>query len=162
MIRKAQFEAMGLAVVVVLISLGMFILLFFSLRSPTDFVNRYYYEELGQNTIEAVLISNVEPPTGTCQSTFSDLIQDVAVRHTDSCGAPSAELLQAGLDKVLTATLEQKGLRYKFTIVDADNTKYYERGACDITKEQHDTPGMESLPFFPVTIVNVTLYVCSS
>jgi len=152
---KAQFEAMGLAIVVVLISLGMFFLLFFSLGKPADFGDRYNREQLSQNVVDSMLKTQVEG----CTSTIRDLIEDIVVLNRDVCGPTSKDKLDLAAQKILNATLTDRGYVFEFTITSSQQ-EIYHYGNCNHTMEDTDAPGKQNLTFFPSGSANVNLWMC--
>ena len=153
--KHAQFEAMGLAVIVVLIALGMFLLLFFSTSERADFGQRYNREQLSQNVVDSMLKTQVEG----CKNTVRDLIEDIVVHNRDICGASSQEHLENASRAILDATLTQRGYLFEFVITGQSST-IYRYGNCDHNQEDTDAPGKQNLTFFPSGSANVNLWMC--
>ncbi len=159
--RKGQFEAMGLAMIVVLVSLGMFLMLFFTLNDKKgDFVGRFDSEQLGQNTIDALLKTNIADPA-CAASDVADIIEDVVVLQRNPCSRPSDEILKEIVETILAETLTNDDIPYAFTIT-ADNTLILKSGACDVSQYQIDRPGEQTLTLFPsLTKVRIELSICA-
>lgn len=152
---------MGLAVVVILVSLGMFFLLFFTMKDQTDFVTRFNNEQIAQNTVDALLKTNVLG-CSTSGMTMSDIIEDVVVRKQDPCFKTSNETLYEVTGIVLEKTLAERGWDYEFIINDV-NGIIYENKTCNHQNinVQTDRPGVQTLRYFPSMVeVNVTLWIC--
>ena len=108
---RAQMEMFGLAVIVVMITLGFLFVITFRAAAPkAEFQKDYTYDELAQNFVNSVISVNVRE-CGTTRITVSDLIkycnkgEDVTYR----CGGQDAcLLLNSTLKTILSRTLESR------------------------------------------------------
>jgi len=156
---KAQFEAMGLAVIVVLVSLGMIFLLYFSFDEDADVVERYGNEQLAQNVVNAMLDTNA----AECDLDVADLLEDVTVWKRNPCG-DSLQKIQEARNAVLEATLGRRNIAYNFTVLRHDGSVVEvldEKITCSFLQNQRDTPGRRTLTFYPAPQkATVILSIC--
>src|SRR3989344_1214785 len=109
---------MGLAVIVVLISLGFFLIVQFMISSSAErATDEFTRETLAENTVRAMVLT-----TTTChEMDMTRLIQDCAsVEEIDCHGSTSCEFVEDVADELLRKTLEARGKDYEFTIVSGD------------------------------------------
>ncbi len=161
---KGQFEAMGLAIIVVLISLGMFFMLFFSLREESDFSDRYNREQASQNFVDAFIKTNANE---RCGATMQQLILDAAVMKRDPCGLDSKDILTDASLYMLNATFDSEGIPYDFSItVSGEDEPLVEHKTC-ISRasgnqaSENDKPGIQDIPLLPTSkTATLTLVLC--
>ncbi|MFH1174708.1 MAG: hypothetical protein V1725_06235 [archaeon] len=121
---KAQMEIMGLAVIVVLIALGIFI--FIGLSARFGEVNQivkpeaYNDERLATTYVDALLRTSVP----SCHALHVDeLLRDCALNNR-TCGAlGSCELVQLVIENVTNATLDVWGKNYSLNVTYPLGTK---------------------------------------
>jgi hypothetical protein len=159
---KAQFEAMGLAVIVVLVSVGMLLVVYFSFDSTESLSQRYENEQLSQNVIEAMLKTSIKD----CSLTVADTIEDIGIYNRNPCG-DSKERLKEAADTILNETLDARGRSYYFVVREADannlptETVYYTGGNCDVSSASTDGAGHQPLRLYPSPkTVIVALWIC--
>jgi len=109
--KKAQMEIMGLAIIVVLLSVGMLFAVSYMVRRPqSDIKKTYTYSETASNLLGAVLKTSSD----CSQTTFSELFYDCGrggiLRCTEDQN--SCEYLEENMQKILDATL--KNIKYEF------------------------------------------------
>jgi len=121
--KKAQTEAIGLAVIVILISLAIIFALAFSLRQKPTIKETYLKAQLASNTLNALLKSDVECyDTAGNPYSMSDLIQDCIVywnqrqNQINCSGTPSQDFVQEKIDSLLSETLKEWKKSYNLTI----------------------------------------------
>jgi hypothetical protein len=154
---KGQFESMGLAIIVLLVTMGIVLFVVFGNDKPLDAAERYEKEQLAQNTVDAMLSTHVG--TQDCSLDFTDLIEDVALRGRNPCGN-SLELMDDMATTILTKTLEERGEPYQFTVMEGD-TMLYNKSTCDASTTENNKPGMQPIPLYPTgRVVEVTLWIC--
>jgi hypothetical protein len=157
---KAQFEAMGLAVIVVLISMGMLFMLFFSFDKETDVTERFGREQTAQNVVNALLDTSVEG----CPLDFNGLIEDAVVWQRNPCG-DSKEKIEEVANAILTPTLKDRSIPYEFTITQQSQNTISNVidpiSTCTPLLRQRDKPGRRMLSFYPSPQkATVTLSLC--
>lgn len=157
---KAQFEAMGLAVIVLLVSLGMLFLLYFSFDDDTDVTERYNREQQSQNIINALLDTSVQD----CRLDYADLIEDAVVWEQHPCGNSTQKLKEVA-DTILAETLTRRATQYDFSIVKQHGTSepevIYRNSTCTFRQTERDTAGVRTLTFYPAPQkAVVTLSIC--
>jgi hypothetical protein len=156
---KGQFEAMGLAVIVLLVSLGMIFLLYFSFDDDSDVVERYGNEQTAQNVVNAMLDTTAE----NCQLDIADLIEDSVVWQRNPCGDSLMKVREART-RILDETLTRRDINYNFTILRQDGTSatYIDSvSTCNARQTQNDAPGRRTLTFYPAPQkAIVILYIC--
>ena len=106
---------MGLAVIVVLISLGFFLIVQFMIASSGEATNdQFARRTLAQNTVNAMVLT-----TTTCREIdMTELIQDCASVQEINCqGIDSCAFVEDVADEILSKTLKAWGRDYEFTIV---------------------------------------------
>ncbi len=162
--RKSQMEMLGLALVVMLISIAMlFVVRFMVFDTPDEAKTDYTETELASNFISTLL----ETTASNCRDlTFTELFQDVASGMPPYSSCPEAskdtmQVLTESLTTILMNTFEIKGIGYEFNATtNGLNPVYvYHRGSC---------PGARTRRQFPIPvdasgaiILEVTLNICS-
>ncbi|MFC1728426.1 hypothetical protein ACFLZ7_03110 [Nanoarchaeota archaeon] len=112
--RKAQMEMMGLAIVVILLALGMFLLVrFMVLDEPTEVKKVFTAKELATNMISTTLKTDAG-----CKNMFiKDIIIDHAEYEAIDCnGMNATEYLSYSLGSIFNQTLTKWGRQYRFEI----------------------------------------------
>jgi preprotein translocase subunit YajC len=132
--KKAQLEIMGLAVVVILISLIiLFVIQFVILRPADDAQQQFAQEQLAANTVNAFVIT-----TTSCQGLdVTELIQDCAsFREVDCDGQTSCEFIKALASDITNETLKSWGKNYILTITSGQNQLLQvQNAACPASKD---------------------------
>jgi len=154
--KKAQTEAFGLAIVVILIFMGLFFVIKFQPKSAAqDERIKYTDQVIAQNMLTSILGLNT-----TCTLGMSDLIKDCyksKTLGTDAwiCdGKPSCEYVSKVSSNILKNTLEIWNKNYYFEIKGTGIKKEY--GTC----LGEITPGSQPLPLSDGTSVEVILNIC--
>lgn len=149
---------MGLAVIVVLISLGMFFMLFFSLKGNTDFPARYDREQTTQNFVDAFIKTNVE----NCGATIDDIILDMINRQNPCRSARTPEEILGNASKYMLEHTFADAVPYEFSITvsgEADPRVFF--STCPATATLRDKPGIQDIPLLPTTrVATVQLVWC--
>ncbi len=161
---RAQFEAMGLAIIVVLISLGLLVVLLFSVREETDAPERYRDQQLAQNIVDALLATSVKD----CPIDIADLIEDVVTTNRNPCNVPSEELLKSIVGTILSETLEKQDYHYAFLIredVDGATPILEIKKSCEpgLPEQETEEPGNQPITVYPtVQTYMILLYLCDT
>lgn len=161
--RRAQFEILGLAIVVVIISMGVFFLISLSLNSPSsDPQGQFFDEQYTQNMLDAYLkTTHPECPRYTIQDYYQFQIlpassPDSACSDQDPTDPAS---INSSLQEVFDTTiLQYQGVDYRFIVREnADNTCLqpicepdqvaFDYGECEPL--QTFSPGRQTIPKYP-------------
>jgi hypothetical protein len=118
--KKSQMEMMGIAIVVILISLGLvFVIRFMMLREPTQHGKEFAQSELAANFLNTFL-DTTAPPCSNLP--FSTLLRDCADYRPEgsiSCsGFYSCEYIRNVLVDLLDDTFGQWHIDYYFVVSD--------------------------------------------
>jgi len=110
-------EIMGLAIVVILVSLSMlFVVKWVALRKPKDYAYEYSSTELSSNVISTLLRTN----SRECSKlSFSELFQDCADQKLVECNGgtmSSCDYLQSKVAGILDQMLKDYGYDYNFIV----------------------------------------------
>ena len=121
MTKKSQMELMGLAIVVVLVTMIMvFVVARMVQTKPTDIREMYKSSELAANTINTLIDTN----TGCYDMTFLALYKDCAEGPNIFCGADSScAYAGAETSKILSSMLDDKSIKYRFKFLVNDDEK---------------------------------------
>lgn len=150
MTKKAQFEIMGIAVLVVIIMLGMLIFFVLSQSSREEnIVKQYSNAEFAQGFLEVLLKTNVNECKGYY---MEELIRDCASTNQISCTTSgdkdSCEKAEDTAKAMLDGTLKKYNKGYSFKAVKIVNQNEEElfpkiqQGSACIEKER---PGRQPL-----------------
>lgn len=111
--KKSQAEIVGLAIIVILITIGLlFFVKFGILNKKDDIKGSFIDSELANNMIDVLLKTTTD-----CKgSDVSDLFQDCAAFNNIDCdGMNSYEKLNETIDKIFSKTLEKWKKSYEFS-----------------------------------------------
>lgn len=149
--KKSQMEIMGLAIIIILISLGMiFVVKFVVLNKPTEFKKSFTQTELASNIINSFLRSTSSDCYGL---SMTELLQDCAQSKTITCedGLTSCAYVKEVATIIFSKTLVLWNLDYEFkTYVDEDSPIFKLGETCENDKVSK---------LFPVPTAVRTLYV---
>lgn len=115
MVKKAQMEILGIAVVVVIILVGlMFFFIFASSGSPTSIAADVAHTQIGANTINALLKT-----TTPCKKlAISELITDcIDGPSVDCSGKDSCVYAKEQINGILMDTLSKWGIDFQFSVL---------------------------------------------
>lgn len=170
MLKKSQMEIMGLAIIIILISLALiFTVRFVVLKKPIDIKKQYTQIELASNMINTLLRTTTED----CSSlSFTGLFQDCADNYnphdpiqsgTIVCdtGEKSCAYLQSKIPDIFDKTLEKWRVGYYFEAVVGTNTLVSDR--CDSCADE--ICPARTHKEFPIptgtTTINIKLDICA-
>jgi len=161
---KAQMEMLGLALVVMLISVAMlFVVKFMVFEKPEEIKTDYTETELASNFISTLLETTVP----TCRDlTFTEILQDVATSHVNTNCDPgygtTSDALEKNLTYILINTFEKWNIGYELNASTQSNLR---------TETHHlsgNCPGARTQRQFPIPVdasgaivLDVTLSICS-
>ena len=121
--KKAQFEMIGLAIVVMLVVLGMFIAIRFKMiEQPTDTQKEYSQTQLASNFLNTLILTNI-PDCG--DRLMRELLIDCADTRAINCpdGKDSCTKANETIDKILSQTLIKWQKKYLLTLRKTGNLK---------------------------------------
>ena len=174
--RKGQMEIMGLAIIVILISVVMlFAIRFVILREPAEYKKEYTQTELASNMLSTLLKT-----TSDCRGlSFTEIYQDCGNHHDDedfqfecSTDIGSCEYIKGKTGIILDSTLKGWNMGYKFIVRlndDTDPLTYDYGGVSSSTMswEEGGCPGVKKHKIYPIpidasgsNILYVTLDIC--
>tara|TARA_Y100000031_G_C8180085_1_gene366009 strand:- start:91 stop:585 length:495 start_codon:yes stop_codon:yes gene_type:complete len=110
--RKGQMELMGLALIVVIMVIALFMAIVFLARSPPSTVKEsFQYDQLATNFIVALL------KTSDCDVTVEKLIQDCSLQQRITCGGEtSCDQVKSTIQEIKNNTLDEWGLYYNLVV----------------------------------------------
>lgn len=115
--KKSQMEIMGLAIIMMLISVGALFYLVFALRPQSaDVKKTFVHSELASNTLNAVL----KVSTNCKGKSVLNLVIECTSSIQSGCdGASSCDKAKQVIDASLSKALKPRKLDYEFTSVRA-------------------------------------------
>lgn len=151
-------EIMGLAIIIILISLAMlFVIRFIAIKEPGELKKTYTHKELAANIANTILMTTAKDCKG---QDMTSLIQDCANNHPlgliecDDGTTRSCDYIDTVIQEILDKTLESWNKEYYLTIKSA---------GIDISKFGAPCPGAKtsSSPCCPIPIgIVVNLDIC--
>jgi len=113
MIKKAQAEIMGLAIIVILIIIGMFFLIKFLTIDTIDYKKQYTQAQLASNMITTFLST-----TSDCDGfSMTELLQDCNQDKSIICdGESSCDYVSLTAQQIFMETLEKWNVDYEFKV----------------------------------------------
>ncbi len=161
--KKAQLEIMGLAVVVILISLiVLFVVKFVVLREPKEIRKEYTEFDVSYSFINTLVNTNSPDCSGL---TFTELFKDCASPLTVNCGsfyADSCEYIEAKVTDMLSEALGKRQMSYSFMAYKNNDESVRvidpitAGGGCPLYRKSAPQP----LPAGGGGIINLRLDVC--
>ena len=136
MMKKAQTEIMGLAIVVILLVLGMtFVIRFMIDKEPIDFKKRYTQAEIASNMLNTFLKST----SRDCNElSMTELLQDCSHTKSIICqnGMLSCDYVEDTAQEVFGKTLETWNFDYELRVFrDIANPIFTLGLACPLSKK---------------------------
>ncbi len=164
--KRSQAEIMGLAIIVLLISVGfIFYVAFTVTKTPSRVAEVYKYDQMGENMVNALL----EITVPDCEDySIEQLISDCAMQERIRCPASSCDELRDVIETIFEGTLNHWYVSYYFTIKKDDNDimtpinagDYNEERSCDPENDETERPGWLPVSVFPYGDVIVRLDIC--
>lgn len=158
--KKSQLEIMGLAVIVILISLiVLFVVRFVVLKEPSQVREEYTEFDVSYSFINTLVNANVP----NCSDvSFKELFQDCAFSEIINCnGNTSCEYIEYELPIILNKSLGIQKMNYEFIAYRGNNES--DTIIDPIKGGDNCTPSRKSAPQ-PLSvrgqIINLNLYVC--
>ncbi len=163
--KKAQMELMGIAIVVLLVSLVMiFVVSYTARRRPTEYRKEFAGAELSTNIVKTLLSTNTE-----CLGlTFNELWQNCVENYGDLTRAiqcndnrNSCQYAEDETEAILNATLDKWMVSYEFKAmwqIDQDTTEIISIGVCPA---EFRTKRTKPYPIYTnIGIMDILLYIC--
>ena len=151
--RKSQFEIMGLAIVIILLTLSMvFVVRFVILKGPVEIKKAYTQTELASNMLNTFL----DTTSRDCNElSMTDLLEDCAQSLSIYCnGVVSCKYVNDTAAEIFSETLESWNLDYYFSVYeDASNP------ILTLPEPGNPCVGAKKSKLFPIPIAGGTLYV---
>jgi hypothetical protein len=154
-------EIMGLAVIVILVSIGLFYMIAFTKEPQPEPVKEYTASELATNTIVAMLATDIDD----CGTTLEKVIVDKATYQNLPC-LRSDDPINKSISLMLENSLQKWGKDYKLTIDYPDTATNTVDIAVPTTPlcgdmRERET-GTQPIPLYPVPgTVMVSLSICT-
>lgn len=116
--KNAQMEIVGLAFIVILVSLVLLFALQYSFKETPKTVQKTKEKIIAENFISAMLKTN----TQCHERKMGELIQDCALVRTINCdGKTTCEYAKTTIGQLLQNTLKKWNKQYRFVIDGAEN-----------------------------------------
>jgi len=156
--KRSQVEIMGLAIIIILITLALiFVVRFVLSRKPADIKEEYTQAQLASNMINTLLRTTAKECSS---SSFTELFQDCADAYPDGTidcdtGEKSCSYLESKIGDIFDNTLRKWRKDYYFKAVAGTNTLVSDGNVC---------PGAKTHKEFPIpssaTTINIKLDIC--
>lgn len=120
--KKSQMEILGLAIVVLLVTLAMvFVIRFLALSEPEDIRSGVVESQVASNYITTYLKTSVEGCNGL---SITDLLQDCAIGGNICNGQDSCQKAEEVAETIFLSTFDAWNTQYGFEVyLDEDNPK---------------------------------------
>lgn len=154
--KRGQMEIMGLAIIVILISIGLLFAVQWMLKAPSKKVETAKESVFAANYLSALLGTTTE-----CNKrTVRDLLQDCALTQgaTKCAEQTSCEYAHDIMGKIFNSTLEKWNYDYYFFVtgsaIEQESLKF--GNVCKGARERKEHP----LPVTPEFEIKLTLDIC--
>lgn len=151
-------EIMGLVVIVILLTLGMFFMIAFRTnKTEKEIMKTYDDDQLAANFIISTLKTSA-----TCgKFTMEDLIQDCAVEKKINCsGMLSCNYVNHTMNMFVNQTLKKWGKKYNLTIITPSNNENI-TFVDNCTRSDEKTSNLQPINLYPYPgTVRVKLDIC--
>ena len=161
--KKGQAEMMGLAVIIVLISIAMvFVLKFGILDKPENTKQQFTQSQMASNFINTLIDTSTDCKGLQIKELFQDVTKNLGGTGHIMCDTSrnSKLYLNDTLDSIFSDTLEKWRVAYHFDATTNGGTKVYARGtACSGGRKSEQFP----IPVDPGggSVLYLTLNICS-
>lgn len=168
--KHAQFEILGLAIVVIIISVGVFFLLALTIgEEQSDPAGQFFNEQFAQNTLDAFL-SATHPEPG-CERYDVKEYYYFLVTQTGSATCSNPETADELAGVLAQAIDDYQGMDYLFEVRenvcptalgDSNCNKIIEEGLCTPATVDVGRPGRQTASKYPLSgEIEFVLWLCS-
>jgi hypothetical protein len=154
--KRSQMEIMGLAIVVILFTIGMLFVVKLNIgKKPTGYKAEFTREQLVSNTLNALLNSNARDCSGM---SISELLQDCGqVNPQVYCnGVVSCQYVKNTAEEIFSKTLDKWNYKYHFLVYFPDEEPIIELGEKCIGDTKSETFPIST----PTKPLNTRLDLC--
>ena len=136
--RKGQMEMMGLAIIVILVSLALLFGIRFAISKGADRKETFTQEQISENMLNALMLST----TKCGGNDMTELLQDCAGLNDTGCGRyDSCKFFNETARGILDGTLDGWGKNYRLTVVSSTRTiSSVASGECRGSLDQSEYP----------------------
>lgn len=106
--RRAQFEILGLAVILVVVSVVVFFAIALTLQPDENLPAQYFDKQFAENTLDALLATSLRGCQGTVAEYFTSVVAQRPLRPLQSGTSPACADLEEGVDQIMENL--QKGI----------------------------------------------------
>ena len=149
--KKTQMEIMGLAIVVILVSLGfLFVLKFNVLKKPAETHKDFIQSEMASNFLNSLLRTTSKD----CYDlSFTEIFQDCGKESLFTCenGKDTCNYIKDQTQELLSKTLDQWSIQYGFTAYVNPNNPLVDLGL--------GCPGQKISKFFQLPLTTSTMVI---
>lgn len=148
-LKKSQMEIMGLAIIVILISLSfLFVLRFNITKKPEKFHEEFTQIEMASNFLNTLL----QTTAPNCYKlSFKELFQDCGKGPTLICeDKDSCQYLEEKTSMILGKTLDVWGIKYEFNAYTKEDSPKISLGKCE---------GEKRSKLFPLPLSTSSMYL---
>ncbi len=169
--KRAQFEIMGLAIIVILVSLMIFFALMWGLQEQEDLTGQFLEEQFAQNVIDAIQKTSLTECRGTVLDYIYSQGADMPLTAMGNIQDPDCTTDQE-LDNIADAVRDfianYQGREFYFAIRDQScdtfdkncGDIFVDRGDCDIQGDV-GRPGRQRVSLYPQSgALEMILWVC--
>ena len=169
--KRAQFEIMGLAIIVILVSMMIFFALMWGLQERDDITGDFLQTQFAQNLIDATLKTNLVGCRGTVADYLISQVTQAPLRplgeFPDDVSCATDQGLIEIADAMEAAVADFYGRPFYFAIrpevcpvaYDPDCDVLIERGTCDPLGNVGQA-GRQPLSAWPRPQMEIILWVC--
>lgn len=167
--KQAQFEILGLAIVVIIISVGVLFLLTFTLNTEThDPASQFFNEQFAQNTLDAFL--KTTHPVAGCEHYDNKEYLNLYVTREGEARCNNQTVLTEILETLDYVINEYQRVDYKLEVREdicpiGEETacvRIIEHGTCDPERVNIGRPGRQTIPNYPLPgSTEIVLWLCN-
>lgn len=165
--RKSQMEILGLAIIVVLVILAIFLYVMFvpSDSTPQEIKRGLTDPKLASATLDSMLRTNIYCPVNMQKYSITEILQDCFYWGIIDCKAENdaCVVAESDIELMLNSTLKKWGRNYQFSAKPPQSSRETEivisNGECNKNSRQ-EKPANQPIPIAS-GILNAGLRICS-